>query len=132
MNKYIAILLLTFSGSAFAKSYVCISDAVVAISHNYDDSSVDTPKTYDPKLHRFILTNNSGDWILKSMDSDFVLFHKCISEYVCESISSFGGFNGSYFVRNNKNRVFSLVMSTADPDTNSSITMVAKGRCSKI
>jgi len=64
MSKYIAILLLAFSGSVFAETYLCIVEAGDGVSFDKKTSSLDS-QVYADSSKEFVLSNDSGKWVVK-------------------------------------------------------------------
>ena len=75
MKKYIAILLLSFSGSAFADSFSCIGEkgAGVVFGKGIDITS----QTYDASSRKFIHSNAKGKWQLFKYGEDKPFFDEC-------------------------------------------------------
>jgi hypothetical protein len=69
MNKYIAILLLLFSGSVFAESYLCIAEEGAGVSYNPVMGTFDST-TYDVSDQKFILSDTNGKWEVKKFGRD--------------------------------------------------------------
>ena len=81
MNKYIAFLLLAFSGSVYAEQYLCIAEAGAGVSFNKKTNSFES-KTYDVSSQKFILSNNSGKWVVKNFGSETVWL-PCPTDSMC-------------------------------------------------
>jgi hypothetical protein len=125
MKLYIGILLLAFSGSAFADAYLCIPEAAAGVSHNYKTYSDVTAKIYNTN-DKYVLTNSSGKWVLKRHGEDKVYFSNCLSEYHCNN----GEYYGGSFLRSAEGGIFFIVTMTGGE--NESVVAVSKGYCSKI
>jgi hypothetical protein len=75
MNKYITILLLAFSGSAFSDSFSCIGErgAGVVFGEGIDITS----QAYDASSRKFIHSNQTGKWRLFKYGEDKPFFDEC-------------------------------------------------------
>lgn len=57
MNKYIAILLLAFSGSAFGEIFLCVTEAAASVRSSQKSNSYTTPDV-DASGVRFVFEKN--------------------------------------------------------------------------
>ena len=82
MNKYLAILLLVFSGSAFAESYLCIAEAAGGV-RSFINSNKMKGSSYDAGGAKWIVTGNNKDWEIKLFGTDFSTYNysECVAEY---------------------------------------------------
>ena len=126
MNKYIAILLLTFSGSAFAETYLCTAEAGAGVSFDKKTSSFDS-RVYNVSSEEFVLSNNSGKWVVKRFGQEKVWL-PCQTEFVCERQD--GSYAGHFIKYDNSNFTAMWFVTHSDTDVSEDVTM--RGRCSKI
>ena len=127
MNKYIAILLLALSGSAFAETYLCIAEAGTGVSFNKSNNTFNA-QVYDVSRHKFILSNGSGIWGVKFFGKEN-LFLPCFSEFSCYLDE---GAYGGHFSKNRDNTFEATWSIIWDSDSNVSESITVMGRCSKI
>ena len=115
MNKYIPILLLAFSGSAFAETYLCVASAGSGVLEN--DKGEIIARIYNVEDEK---------WLVKKLGVDLAHFNSCgtfPTGLQCEYTDGWAGFfhlqtyNGTYIA---------LTMGEGG-----SIT-AQMGRCSKI
>ena len=123
MNKYITIILLAFSGSAFAETYLCIAEAGAGVSANESNTKFDA-QVYDVSVFKFILSNSDGKWIVKDFGSEQIWL-TCESAFICRTLPNSPTSFGGYFLRSNKND-FTASWSQGGE------SLIVAGRCSKI
>lgn len=122
--KFMVFTLLSSCASiASATSYLCVPEAGAAVTN--DEHGTITSGAADVSLTKFVVTNESGKWIVKFLGSEVPLFDKCSSKDFCEH--SGDGYSGAYW---SSNGLFSITwITTLEKREN---LVVAKGRCSKI
>ncbi len=129
MKKHIAILLLVFSGSAFADAYLCIPQAAAGISYNYKLNNNYQSSKFDENQIKFLQTNESGKWIVKLLEFDVTHFRFCETEYYClRSEDSVG----DYFIRTNKMQFEAVISGVTNLQTGTADRILYMGKCSKI
>ena len=75
MNKYVVILLLAFSGSAFAESYLCISEAAGGVREKFSLGKINgLAYTTDTK---WVVRNESGSWLVTEYGRTAPSFDYC-------------------------------------------------------
>ncbi len=89
MKIYIAILLLAFSGSAFADSYLCVAEVGAGI---VEEESKIRAKVFDVSDAKWIITNESGKWVVKQLGQEFANFDICDSHFHCEASTGWAGY----------------------------------------
>lgn len=124
--KYIAILSLVFSGSVFAETCLCLPEAGAAVSHGGGDPITST--TWQQSSQKYILSNVSGEWLVKEAGKDMPLSSKCVSKYHCQL--GYKNFWGGVF-QYHKDGFFSIVQTLGNKDGQSSM-VVEKGLCTKL
>ena len=115
--------LFLYSSVVCADTYLCIAEAAAGVSHG-GPSGIQA-STYDASEKKFILTNESGKWLVKELGNDYALFDNCVSKYHCERKDGYAG----AFLRGNDG-YFSVTWFTGNETEQ--YVMVAKGRCSKV
>ena len=129
MKKYIAILLLTFSGSAFAEAYLCIPEAAAGIRYNPKNDSYYKAVLFDPDQYKFIQSNSSGKWTVKTFELDATAYEYCETKFYClRSKDNIG----DYFIRFNANQFEALLSSITNLETGAANKILYMGKCSKI
>jgi len=123
MKILLPLILILFAAPCFGESYLCVSEAGAGVT-NFNGSKFEA-NVYDMSEHKFILTNNSGKWLVKRLGVDSAMYDYCASKYFCESSSGYVSvFN--YMANNTFHATW--ISST----TNSYEWLVASGRCSKL
>ena len=89
MKIYIAILLLAFSGSAFADSYLCVAEVGAGI---VEEESEMRAKVFDVSDAKWIITNESGKWVVKQFGREFAHYDSCDSQFHCEASAGWAGY----------------------------------------
>jgi len=129
MNKYIAILLLAFSGTVFAESYLCIPEAAAGISYNYKQLNNYQSHKFNEDQYKFLQTNESGKWIVKIYELGVAHYQNCESEYYCTPSEDTAG---DFFLRGKDNQFQALFSAVTNLDTGSANMVLYLGTCSKI
>ena len=128
MNKYIAIILLAFTGPAYAETYLCIAEAGAGVSYDKGKHTFGS-QTYDVSTIKLIQSNNSGEWVAKAFgDEDIWL--DCASEFMCRTVPEVPQAYSGYFWRKSENKFVASWSTTRDSGVREAITVW--GRCSKI
>ncbi len=120
MNKYIAILLLAFSGLAFAESYLCVAAAGSGVLEN--DKGEIIARIYNVEDEKWVVTDESGQWVVKKLGMDLAYFDSCDAvptSLHCEYTEGWAGvfdlrtFNGTYIASDGETGHFGV----PDPST---------------
>ncbi len=97
MYKLLLLIAIIFSSNTYAKSYLCTGEAAAGIT--YSDSGRVKSFTADVSKMQWMVTNTSGNWVVKEVGLNAPLPLQCQSEYYCEIE------NGDFFWRD-KNGYF--------------------------
>lgn len=109
----------------YATSYLCIPEAAAAVKQ---DSQGFSSGASDASQKKFILSNASGSWQVRSHMDNMILFDSCETEFFCENSAGFAG----VFWRERQNNAFTAVWLSGPPDGATRYVSVGKGRCSEI
>lgn len=128
--KWIALAaaLMAVSGASLAETVLCIPEAAATVKQQRGSivgAGLETSA-------KFILSNESGNWVVKHHPSGAVIFGNCRTEYFCDAGEMFaGGFFRERPDPGSQSRsVFTAFWITAD--NSSSYANVAKGYCSSL
>ena len=123
MNRLTALLIVLVSGVAHAESYLCVPEAGASVMHGGGEPI--RARIEDDSDNKFIVTNNSGQWLVKLLGRDEAVY-ECSSPNYCEGSKAYVG----TFIRYTDG-VFSATWLASDKQGHQFLTAV-KGRCSKI
>lgn len=116
------------SPSAHAESYLCVTEATAGVEHGVKHGI--QAKIYNETSEKYIISNESGEWVVKKLGSEIPIFDKCTGQNFCEMKSGYGG----AFIRDLKG--FFTITRIFGPASKTEVQVftmiVAKGRCSKI
>jgi hypothetical protein len=124
--KYIITLILFLPLYSQADVILCVGETGAGI----ENTGVGGFKSeiYDVSNQKFVLSNDSGAWLLKQMGIDAPVFDHCVSEYMCMMKNGYSG----VFMRQNDG-VFTYSINQAyGPDLKKQIMLTVKGLCSKL
>lgn len=121
--RFLSALILCLAFQIGATTYLCAPEAAAGIRQSFDDTYL--AGKYQVNT-RFILSDQSGKWMLQEEGVSTVLFDYCSSEYICQRSSGFGG----AFWRN-ENNMFSVHMMTSLIDHPGIENLVYSGKCVK-
>jgi len=125
MNRLSAFLIVLVSGIVHAESYLCVAEAGAAVVHGGGEPIV--ARIADVSNQKFVVTNDSGKWLVKSLGQDEAVFDKCVSPYFCQRSDLYAGTFNRY-----ENGVFSFTWFPPTDKQGHEFLAVAKGRCSKL
>ena len=126
MNKYIAIILLTFSGSAFAEAYLCIAEEGAGVSINRTNNTF-ASNIYDVSGEKYVHSNSSGEWTVTKF-GDEEIWMPCTTQFYCAPPKAVG----TYFFRDSENFFTASWMTIATSPHLVSTDITVAGRCSQI
>lgn len=130
MNKYIAILFLVFSGSAFAESYFCAAEKGAGIVE-WESGNTEA-QIFDVSSQKYILTDSNGSWVVKHFGMDIILFDRCTAGFHCDrSGEDFAGFF-SFIKSRGTFTAYGINGPRNSNESQDFYYFVAIGRCSKI
>lgn len=107
MWKWILGLLLCAPFQVLAETYLCVAEAGVGIES--DGSETFIPEIYDVSDKKYLQTNQGGDWLVKELGSDVILFDDCDGISHCERSEGYVG----VFLRGADN-TFTIMWFTGD------------------
>lgn len=122
-NLKLTAALLMLPCVALADAYLCVPEAG-GVVHSGGPKGI-SADILNVNRDKWVMTNESGKWIVKALGSDAALFDKCESEFFCENAS---GFAGAFW--RDQQGVFSIVWLLVDGEVNHLAS--AKGKCSKV
>jgi hypothetical protein len=117
------VVLFVFSSAIIADTYLCVGEAGAVVSHGGKRGLESI--AYSKTDSKYVLSNNSGEWLLKSMGHDTPIFDSCVSQYYCENTNYYGG----TFYRG-KDGYYGIVRILFNETEENLVT--EKGRCSKL
>jgi hypothetical protein len=127
MNKYITILLLAFSGSVYAESYLCIAEAAGGVRAGFKHENMEAHVyTTDTK---WIVENESGNWVVTEFGNPSPSFDVCEHDIIMSTIRC-GDHAGQVFYYHINSSVYDTYMIRFSSTSIDQI--VERGRCSKI
>jgi hypothetical protein len=85
-----ALCLLVVAGPATADTYLCLVDAQAGVWRT-KEGIVESGRADPAKAPKWLLTSESGKWLVRRVGDDNAFFDKCTSEYFCENAAGFGG-----------------------------------------
>ncbi len=125
MNRRMFALALAFvTQTAFGGSFICIPEAGALVEDG--DGRPISSHLANVSQSKYILSNSSGDWVLKAHGDEVLTLDNCYSEYFCESKS---GYAGTFFRQANSS-IFTLIRISSLSNRNQIVAM--KGHCSPI
>ena len=109
---------------AMAKTYLCLPEVATALDQQ--ENGTFSANVVDLSQFKFILTNESGRWLLKKSGTDGAIFDDCDTEYFCENSLGWAG----AFYRLEGSKKFTIVFSWQKEQVYSLIT--AGGSCTEL
>ncbi|WP_143004209.1 hypothetical protein [Thiohalorhabdus denitrificans] len=127
--KWFAALIIFFPCITLADTFLCVAEAGAVVEDG--DGAPAIASVADVSGKKYILTKDSGSWVVKEIGKEYVLFNQCTepyppgAPYFCDHSDGYGG----VFIRNGRGR-FSITLITKKGGRD--LLVAAKGRCSKI
>ncbi|MDH3630372.1 MAG: hypothetical protein OER98_04560 [Gammaproteobacteria bacterium] len=127
----IAILLLAFSGSLFAESYLCIGEKGAGV--NFGNGITISSTEYDMSNQKYILSNRTGEWRLYRFGSEVSVFRECIESTTVMTCRVPNDPDVGFFTRHDYGTFRMLYYTGKNDDPEQGIVMtIMAGKCSKI
>jgi hypothetical protein len=123
MLKQVLTLVALAPTVVFADSYLCVPEAGAVVNDGGAGGVEAGLLNVTP--HKWVLSNESGNWVVKKLGSDKPYFDRCQSEFFCDNANGFGG----AFWRDT-NGSFGVVWMMLEGKINHLAS--AKGKCSKL
>jgi hypothetical protein len=123
--KLAATLLALLPNACFAQTYLCVVDAQAAVWRT-KTGETESGRADPAKAPKWVLTSESGHWLVRRLGDSFAIFDKCTSEYFCENSGGFAG----HFDRDKEGH-FTVTWSTVGPNDEQQ-SSVAMGKCSPL
>lgn len=126
MVKRVLLLSLALAQFALADTYLCVAEKGAGIIQGAGKPI--EAHIYDVSTMKWVMSNESGKWVVKELGKDFAQFDNCTSEWFCQHLGGYAG----VFMRN-KEGEFSLTwVSSISEDGKQHGLNVAGGKCSKL
>jgi hypothetical protein len=122
--KLALILLLPIP--AIAETYLCVPEAGAYVENGGPRGIA--AAVVDQFSEKYVLSDESGRWLLKELGKDAPMFDSCVSAYTCENS---GKWYAGRFARDPKDGVFTIHFMRIVDDKRL-LDVVAKGRCTKL